>query len=74
MKKMTNCEFINCVINDAKNGSHALYCEYMYECTRRLTLASVKKSDSMTGMLEGLFDILSNKTDLSFLVKDGKKC
>lgn len=72
MKKMSNLAFIECVINDAINGSHALYCEYMYECSRRLALASVKKSASMAAMLDGLLDILANKTDLSFLVKEVK--
>ena len=72
MKKISNKDFVSLVIEDAKHGNHALYCDYMYECSRRLALASVKKSASMTAILDGLFDILSNKTDLTFLVKDGK--
>lgn len=74
MKKMSNCEFISHVIEVAKKSDHAMYCDFMYECSRRLALASVKKSASMSAMLDGLFDILSNKTDLSFLNKAGKKC
>lgn len=72
MKKISNKDFIALVIEDTKHGNHALYCDYMYECSRRLALASVKKSASMTAILDGLLDILSKKTDLSFLVKDGR--
>ena len=73
MKKISNKAFVNLVIEDAKHGNHALYCEYMYECSRRLCLASVKKSASMTAILDDLLDILSKKTDLTFFVKDGIK-
>ena len=73
MKKIGNKAFVALVIEDAKQGDHAMYCEYMYECSRRLALASVKKSASMTAILEDLLDILSRKTDVTFLVKDGIK-
>lgn len=72
MRKISNKEFVSIVIEDATHGDHAMYCTYMYECSRRLTLASVKKSASMTAILDGLLDILANKTDLSFLIKDSK--
>ena len=73
MKKISNKAFVNLVIEDAKHGDHALYCAYMYECSRRLALSSVKKSANMTAILDGLLDILAKKTDLTFLVKDGIK-